>query len=58
MLINIDINMSIVIDIHLEMVEKQIATILNAMCIFQFCFNIIFYYLAYFVYRIKRHGEI
>ena len=29
-------NMSIVISIHLEIVEKQNATIFNAMCIFQF----------------------
>ena len=42
MIINIVINMSIVITIHLEMVEKQNTIILNAMCIFQCCFNIIF----------------
>ena len=41
MIINILINMSIVIAIHFEMVEKQNATILNAMCISLFCFNII-----------------
>ena len=33
------INMSIVIAIHLEIVEKQNATILNAMCIFQFRYD-------------------
>ena len=37
-------NMSIVISIHLEIVEKQNATILNAMCIFQFRYDFYNYF--------------
>ena len=40
------INMSIVIAIHLEIVEKQNATILNAMCIFQLRYDFYNYFFS------------
>ena len=39
-------NMSIVIPIHLEIVEKQNATILNAMCIYQFRYDFYNYFFS------------
>ena len=40
------INMSVVIAIYLEIVEKQNAAILNAMCIFQFRYNFYNYFFS------------